>query len=264
MGPQVLPDGDWVLFTLAVGVAVAGPGRWDEAQIVVQSLESGERKVLWNGGSDARYVPTGHLVFARGDVLFSVVFDVNGPDVKGGPIPIVEGVERPQSGSTGTANYGFSDQGTLAYVQGGGGVTNGLVWVDRQGKAEPLPAPPHNYRHPSLSPDGQRIAVTIGESSSDIWLYEIVRNTLTRLTFEGLNHLSLWTPDAERVLWRSAREGGPGNLYWKLADGSGAADQLTTKRVQTKPRFLFAWTAKSSPFINALRVQEIEIFGFCP
>ena len=72
-GPQILPGGEWVLFTLTSG---SGPTRWDEAKIVVQSLESGERKILWEGGSAARYVPTGHLIYALENVLFALPFDL--------------------------------------------------------------------------------------------------------------------------------------------------------------------------------------------
>ena len=86
-GPQMLPGGEWVLFTLT---SASGPTRWDEAQIVVQSLDSGERKILWEGGSDARYVPTGHLVYALEDVLFALPFDLASLEVSGGPVPLVE------------------------------------------------------------------------------------------------------------------------------------------------------------------------------
>ena len=115
-GPQVLPGGQAVLFTLATGT---GGDRWDKAQVVVQSLKSGERKTLVNGGSDARYVPTGHLVYALGGTLFALPFDVKRLEVAGGPVPIVEGVQRtlccPNSGS---AQFSFADTGSLVYVPG--------------------------------------------------------------------------------------------------------------------------------------------------
>ena len=89
--PQVLPGGQAVLFTLAKGTS---SDRWDKAQVVVQSLKSGERKTLIEGGSDARYVPTGHLVYALGGTVFAVPFDLRRLQVTGGPVPIVEGVRR--------------------------------------------------------------------------------------------------------------------------------------------------------------------------
>ena len=121
-GPQMLPGGEWVLFTLT---SAGGATRWDEAQIVVQSLESGERRVLWEGGSDARYVSTGHLIYALEDVLFALPFDLASLEVSGGPVPIVEGVRRANLpiGNTASANYGFSDRGTLIYIPGTGAMS---------------------------------------------------------------------------------------------------------------------------------------------
>ena len=114
-GPQMLPGGQHVLFTLATGTA---PDRWDKARIVVQSSTSGERKTLIEGGSDARYVPTGHLVYALGGRVFAVAFDVQRLEVKGGPVPMVEGVRRPPAGVTGAANFSVSSTGSLIYIPG--------------------------------------------------------------------------------------------------------------------------------------------------
>ena len=112
--PQILPGGQHVLFTVATGTA---HDRSDRAHIVVQSLKSGERKTLIEGGSDARYVPTGHLVYALSGSLYAVPFDVQRLEV-GAPVPIVEGVSRDTAAVTGAANYAFSNTGSLAYVRG--------------------------------------------------------------------------------------------------------------------------------------------------
>ena len=113
-GPQMLPGGETVLFTLASGAAGE---RWDKARIVTQSLRSGERKTLVDGGSDGRYVPTGHLVYAIGGIVFAVPMDVRRLEVTGGPVPIVEGVRRAAE-ITGAAQFGFSSTGSLIYVPG--------------------------------------------------------------------------------------------------------------------------------------------------
>ena len=164
-GPQMLPGGEWVLFTLSG--AVAGLARWDEAQIVVQSLETGERKVLWEGGSDARYLPTGHLVYALEDVLFALPFDLASLEVSGGSVPMVEGVRRVSTGTTATANYGFSDRGTLVYVAESATADRRiLALVDRNGVAEPLNLPPGLYAQPRLSP-GVRSQVAVLDMADD-------------------------------------------------------------------------------------------------
>ncbi len=224
----MLPGGEWVLFTLT---SASGAARWDEAQIVVQSLESGERKILWEGGSDARYVPTGHLVYALEDVLFALPFDLASLEVSGGPVPIVEGVQRANPPAiTASANYGFSDRGTLIYVPGGATTQRRiLALVDRQGVVETLDAPPNTYLSPRLSPDGSRLAVeTSNEGGSNIWIYDVSgRTQIRQLTQGGRNERPIWTPDGERVTFGSDRDGTM-SIYLQPADGSGDAERLTT------------------------------------
>jgi len=233
-GPQMLPGGEWVLFTLT---SASGVTRWDEAQIVVQSLDSGERKILWEGGSDARYVPTGHLVYALEDVLFALPFDLASLEVSGGPVPVVEGVRRafaPQ-GQTASANYGFSDSGTLIYVPGSGSGGSVLALADRSGGLETLDVPPMDYVSPRLSPDGTRLVVEASSDEGiDIWVYELGRDTqIRRLTLEGNNIRPIWAPDGERVTFASDREEKPG-IYWQAADGSGLPERLTTAEEGTQ------------------------------
>ena len=89
-GPQMLPGGKAVLFTLAAGGS-AGTAAWDKAQIIVQTLKSGSRKVVLEGGADARYLPTGHLVYALNGVLFALPFNLRRMEATGGPVGVVEG-----------------------------------------------------------------------------------------------------------------------------------------------------------------------------
>jgi hypothetical protein len=111
-------------------------------RLVAQSLESGERKVLWTGGSDARYVPPGYLIYALATALFALPPDLDSMEVRGGPVPIVEDVLRVTNPAvnTATANYGLAERGTLIYVEGGAAASQvrDLISVDRQGKVTPL------------------------------------------------------------------------------------------------------------------------------
>jgi len=108
-----------------------------------------------------------------------------------------------------------------------------LVWVDREGTEETLAAPMHSYAWPRVSPDGTRVAVEIAESGGQLWIYELGRDTLTRLTFDGAgNNNPAWTPDGKRVAFTS---GAPGNLFWQPADGSGKAERLTTSEHRQIP-----------------------------
>ena len=220
--PQHLPGDKAILFTVGTG------GSWDDALIVVQRLDTGERKVLIEGGSDARYVSTGHLVYVRAGALMAAPFDPDRLEVTGPPIAIVEGV-MPSTGITGAAFVGFSELGWLAYVPGTAQATERkLAWVDRKGEEKLLPATSQTYSGLSLSPDGQRVAVEIDEGNQqDIWVYDIAREVLTRLTFEGSNQSPVWTPDGNKVTFYSNRAGS-NDLFWKSGDGSGATERLTT------------------------------------
>ena len=218
-GPQILPGEKAVLFTLGDG------SNWDDARIVVHSLETGKRKVLIEGGRDARYLATGHLVYVLDGTLLAVPFDARKIEVTGGPVPMVEGVLS-ASTSTGAAQFSVSDTGTLVYVAGSSLEERTLVWVDRQGKKEVLTAEPRAYVYPRISPDGRRLAVDVRDEEDDIWIWDFGRETLTRLTF-GPNRESspTWTPDGQRVAFSSDRDGSF-DLYWKAADGTGTVARL--------------------------------------
>ena len=228
--PQRLPDGDRVLFTLA---RATGPNRWNEADIVVESLESGERQTIWSGGGSARYVPTGHLVFSQDDVLYAMPFDAERLEVSGVPTPVVEGVRRAVNPeySYGAAFYAFSQQGTLIYVPSTGESTalTALGIADRNGQAEPLAMPAGAYDDPRASPDGRRIAfTTVYGDGTDISVYEIGSgNAPRRLTFGGGTRYPIWSSDGERVAFQNVEEEGA-SIFWQAADGSGLEEQLTT------------------------------------
>jgi serine/threonine-protein kinase len=237
-GPGLLPDGESVLFSVTTAT---GDTRWDQAKIVVQSLRTGARTVVLEGGSDARYLRTGHLVYARGTTLFAVPFDVGRLSVTGSAVPVAEGLSRADRPvvDTATANYGVSDDGTLVYATRGSYADQRLlVWVDRQGREEPLPAPPRPYVYPRISPDGARIALRIRDQQRDIWTWDLARETLTRLTFTSGEELyAIWTPDSRRLLFDSSgdNERQSQNVFWQAADGTGAAERLTDSRDRPRP-----------------------------
>jgi len=234
-GPQLLPGGRAVLFTLA------RTGDWDAAQIVVQSLDTGMRHVIVEGGADARYVPTGHLVYALGNTLLAVPFDVATLAVKGGPVPLVEDVARGEV--TGAAHFAMSSGGALVYVPtdaADAAQARTLVWVDRQGREEPIKAPARPYFDPRLSPDGTRVALEIQDQERDIWILDLARETLTRLTFgPAFDFPAIWTPDGRAVIFSSGRSGrntiDPRHLFRQAADGTGPVERLTQGPVRQVP-----------------------------
>ena len=180
-GPQMLPGGEWVLYTLRS----AGPGTWGEAQVAVQSIATGERTVLFDG-RDARYLATGHLVYVLESVLFAVPFDAGAREVIGGPVPLVEDVA--DVGTTGgAAHFGVSGDGALVYVPRGQGLVGStLTWLSLSGEETMTATPVRVYRRTRVSPDGTQIAVDVlGEDgNADIWIWRFDDGPLTRLTFD--------------------------------------------------------------------------------
>ncbi len=216
--PEFLPGGDAVLFA-----ALRGGGNWNNAQIAVQRVGTGERRNLVLGGTHPRYAPSGHLVYAQGGTLMALPFDTDNLAVTGAAVPVQEGVL--QSTFSGAAQYSFSATGSLVYVPGSVLATQRrLVWVNRSGAEQPLAAPARAYRGPRLSPDGREVAVAVEGQETQIWLYNLSRETLTRLTFQGsTNYNPAWTRDGKRIVFTSV---GVQGLFWQLADGSGGLERL--------------------------------------
>jgi hypothetical protein len=230
--PQVLPGGGVVLFTSGTH-----NGDYEDADIVVCSIPSGQRKVVQHGGFFGRYVRTGHLLFMHQGTLFAVSFDLKNLKVTGQPTPILEGVAA--TPFDGHAQFFVSDGGDLVYITGHGGFQAvSMYWMDRENQFTPLRSAPGVYRWPAFSPDGKRLALQIYDGKrEDIWVYEWERDTLTRLTFgSGEDYVApIWTPDGQRITYSSIDHQGVagGDIYWKRADGSGDAQRLTgTKKVK--------------------------------
>jgi serine/threonine-protein kinase len=218
--PAFLPGGQAVLFTIV-------PPNFDlnEAQIALFDLRTQQQTVLLNGGHDARYLPSGHLVFGTGDTLRAVPFDLSRLAVTGTPVPVIERISSTIDGGMQAA---IAANGTLVYLPGGpeSAIGRRLVWVDRAGNEEPIAAPPRPYLYPRLSPDGQRLVVASQDLEQDLWMWDIERATLSRLTFDPAQDIiPTWMPDGRRLLFGSARAGAR-NIYEQAADGSGVAQRL--------------------------------------
>ena len=162
-------------------------------------------------------------------------FDPERQEITGQSVPVLSGIS---SSSAGTMDYDFSGDGTLVYIPARS-VVSTLVWVDRQGKSQPLTDMQRAFRYPRLSPDGRRVAVTIRTANgANIWIYDIARGTLTPLTFEGVNRYPVWILDGRRLAFSSDRAGSF-NLFWMQADGTGEVEQLSTSLESQIP---FSWS----------------------
>jgi Tol biopolymer transport system component len=226
--PQVLPGSKAVLFTSNTHLI-----DHEDADIVVYSMASGQRKVLQRGGFYARYLPSGHMVYIHEGTLFAVPFDLKRLEATGQPAPVLEDVVTASNAAG--AQFSFSETGSFVYIAGRNAIQSvSIYWMDHEGKFAALRVTPGGYSNPAFSPDGNRLALEINDGRrKDIWVYEWQRDTPTRLTFAGeTNRYPVWTPDGQRIVYSSQEKGGAFNLWWVRADGAGDAQRLAESKSQ--------------------------------
>jgi serine/threonine-protein kinase len=223
--PYVLPGSDAVLYTVTHNRFA----NWDETQVWVYSRSAGASKLLIEGGADARYVSSGHLLYVREGALLAVPFDLKRLELTGGPFGVLPDVMQAaymtsEPADTGSMQASVSSTGTLVYIPGGTYVAPeyAVVEVDRAGRERVLPIEQKAYRTLRLSPDGSRLALSSLGRDRSVWLYSFARGTLGRLAAAGRSAVPVWTPDGEQITFASSANG-PDNLYTIRADGGGSA-----------------------------------------
>ncbi len=222
--PHILPGSRAFLYT------VGGFDFDSDSQIFVQSFETGQRRMLSQRGTDVHYLPTGHLVYMHGGSLLAAAFDLNTLDLLGSPIPVAEGVMHTPLG-TGAAQYSISNDGTLVTITGVSWQRR-LVWMDRRGQAEPLPLPEAGYTEPALSHDGRLTVMIREQGATNIWVYDLEREALTKLTFTGDSSQPIWSTEGKRVVFGQTQSPG---MFSVLADGSAPPERLTTSDFYESP-----------------------------
>jgi len=246
LDPQFLRTDKSVLFTLAAD------NNGSKSRIVVQSIPSGERKVLVEDANSPRYLDSGHLVFVRGGVLLAAPFDAQRLTVTAEPVPVVEGVRR-AAAQTGAGQFAVSSTGSLIYVPGPGVLESnqrGLLTLDLKGGAtHVLGVTPAAYNFPRVSPTGRWLAVDADDGAdASIYLYDLSGEAqIRRLTLTGHSRYPIWYSDSTRVTFQSDLEGDAG-LFWQR-DG-GQAERLTKaeRGVSHVPE---AWTPDGKTLIFA-------------
>jgi serine/threonine-protein kinase len=218
--PFALPDGRGILFTIV-------PAGFDDPRVAVLDLKDNTQHVLIPGAVKAEYVVAGYLVYVARGTLAAVRFDLDALRITGEPLTLANDVAMGRSDG---AYFAASRSGTIAYVSSAmvAGEPRALVWVDREGRETPLGAPDRPYASATVSPDGNRIAVTLNESSQDIWTLETGNPTLTPVAIgPSSDWMPIWTPDGRSLVFQSNRHGHP-TLYRQAADGTGTAIRLAT------------------------------------
>ena len=224
--PRFLPGGHALLFVILRSGA--------PARIAVLSLATGQITELLDG-TFPLYASSGHLLFLREGVMWAVAFDPDRPAVIGTAAPVLEGLAT-TGGPAPRAQLDVSEDGTLVYSAYEAAAERTLVWVDRQGREEPIPnVPPRAYAFTRLSPDGRRIALDVRDQDNDILTWDLDRSVLTRITLDrALDRNPVWTLDGTRIaFWSSRTE--PGGIFWQAADGTGTPERLLENRAQQIP-----------------------------
>jgi serine/threonine-protein kinase len=241
--PSFLPGERAVLFTIL-------DARPENAQIAVLDLATGRYKTLIRG-SYGRYMAPGYVIFVSGGSLQAVRFDLERLQVVGEPMALGD---RVIARATGAAEFAVSSNGTLVSIpeRGGEAITpRSLVWLDRQGKEEPVGAPQRTYGTVRVSPDGSRAVVSLYDDSlDDLWIWNFARRTLERMArTPGADMSPLWDRRGRHVLFALASPGGGPTIFRQAADGTGSAEQLV-------PNQGFQYPTTMSPDGRRLLIQQ--------
>jgi Tol biopolymer transport system component len=236
--PEFLPDNETVLYT------VGTVGEWSEAEIVAQTLGRSERTTVLKGGTNPRYLTSGHIAYAHDRAIWIASFDLRSRSISGTPVRALEGVSASVDGA---AQFAASREGDSVYLPSVQWSARRLVVVDAASQT-PLAAPPHAYVTPRLSPDGKRVLLGVADKDEHLWSYDLSAGTLTQLTFEGASRAPTWSPDGQRVIFASNRNGAL-NLFALPAGGDGNTNRLTTSESLQLPG---SW----SPDGNVLAFME--------
>jgi Tol biopolymer transport system component len=217
---DVINGGEALVLTVETG------GGIESERIDVVDTAAGVRRTLIESGDHGRTTTSNHLMFSRGDSIYAAPFDGDELDLAGPAMRVVEEPLELSEAADASVHFAVSENGTLVYLAGRRVFAGEPVWVDRQGRAEKILEEPRHFWAPMLSPDGRRLALSTLEEVMETWILDLNRRALSRFTYTGSNHVSVWSPDGKYIAFSSDRDG-PYNLYLKPADGSGTAERLT-------------------------------------
>jgi serine/threonine protein kinase len=233
--PQVLPGGKAVLFVSYATLSA------DKANVQVVTLADGHRKTLVPGGTSARYLPaangSGYLVYTNKETLFAVPFDLDRLEARGTAVPVLDDVA--YQAMSGGAQFDVSRSGTLVYRKGGGSTAQAMATIQWRtpgtggaGKKEPLLSKAGIYISPRFSPDGTRLAMMVMEQgATDLWVYDLRRDAMTRLTSGGVPGGLVWSRDSRYVFFGTVGRG----ILWTRADGASDPRPLTGTKTNQAP-----------------------------
>jgi hypothetical protein len=246
--PHVLPGGKHALVTVEVD------GKpYSDARIMLLTMDSHALTPLFEGGTDARYLPTGHILYWHEAALWIVPFDLAALKVTGTAKPAVPDVMI--SEANGQAHVSLAANGTLIYITGRDTQQEAsMMLVDRSGVARVATAERKSFATPAVSQDGRHIAVTIAAANDSLWTMDLNRTTLTRVTYEAENAYPIWSPDGGRLVISRHTGGGFRRMYVMASDGSTTPELLHESSRPEKPE---SWSRQG----NVLAFSRSEVAG---
>ena len=244
--PHFLPNGKAVLFAIAEGYGAAR-----SSKIALLDLETGQYRVVLPRGTNPRYSPTGHILYAVSNGLEAVPFDAGRLEVTGDAIPLLGDVS---AKFTGRADFAVSSN-TLIYIPSTPDANSILKWVGRDGaESQVLEGP--IFGHPRLSSDGARVTISMeGERGVDVWIRDLSRGTGSRLTVRGTNLLSVWTHDGHQIAFASNAQSNAFLVYQQAADGASPAEPMFDNQ-ESGLQVPTDWSRKDGTLVFVTRGRE--------
>jgi eukaryotic-like serine/threonine-protein kinase len=240
--PQLLQGGKTLLYTAMLDSA-------NDFRVVVQSLETGQRRIVATG-TGARYIPPGYLAYVQAGTVSVTPFDLTRLEITGSPAVALQGIRMTWRA---VPQIAYSQAGTMAYLPANGnGGPDTLVWVDRSGTEQPTSISASGIRAPRIAPDLHRVAIGLNAGGgldggqSDVWVYDITRNASSRATFEGNSWTSVWSPDSTRLAFNSRQ------IRVKTFSDSGPDKRLDANADTNLP---FSWSPDGR-FIAGVSVNK--------
>jgi len=260
--PSHLPNGKGVLFTITRSTHDIEP--------CIAILEGNNKRwrLLLEDASDARYIPTGHLVFLRRGALMAVAFDLEKLDHYGQPVPVIPGVMHGLNSGhsdycTGAGQYSVSASGNLAYVPGGiiPDRKNSLIWVDHKGNETQISSHIKAYFSPRLSQDGQRIVYKTIGTEAYIWVYDISRDISSPVILKGHGFSPIWTPEGNEIVFGWQGSVPPRNIYMMSVDGRESMERLITSQ-EIKAASSYSPDGNLLAYVEGMDNRDILIYDF--